>query len=128
VEVRRHSTRAEKQIPSEALRLFLKDTGSPLAEFSDQILASPHWSTIIGICWIEQYHCTHGPNFNLWGIGPHHRYSSYEESINAISDLLSKYEIRGKDTLEELNGYYVQPASNNWLSTVLRIKSEVESL
>ena len=127
----RHSTRAETTISAEKLSTFLE--GSPLADYAEHILKSPHWSTIIGICWIEQYHCKRAPYFspyNFWGIGGSnlHRYKSYEEGIAAISNLLQRYEDRGKDTIEEMNGYYVVPANPNWLNTVIKIKAQVESL
>jgi hypothetical protein len=128
----RHSTRAEKTIPVEKLRAYLEEKGSPLAPYASNILASPYWSTILGICTIEQYGCTKGPNFNLWGImcgsGRVCAYKSWEESIEAIHSLLTKYEARGKDTIEELNGYYVVPASQNWFNVVLKTKQHVEAL
>lgn len=135
---RLHSTRAEKQISEEALRNLLEARHSPLAPFAGQILASPYWSTIIGICTIEQYGCTKAPNWNFWGIKSSGkcgasgkgfaRYCTAEEGIQAISNLLARYESKSKDTLEELNGYYVQPASSNWLNTVIKAKDELERL
>jgi len=127
-----HSTRAEKQVSAEHLRVYLMLRESPLAAHSEQLLASPHWSTIIGICTIEQYGCSKAPYNNYWGImcgsGKLCHYESLEAGINAISNLLVKYESRGKDTLEELNGYYVVPASANWFNTVLKTKQLVENL
>jgi hypothetical protein len=130
-----HTTRAERNITSDKLAAFLEKEGSPLAVHAAQILESPHYSTIIGISAIEQRFCTIRPRvspYNCWGImqrgGGLAKYQSFEESIQAISDLLVRYEARGKDTLEELNGYYVVPASANWFSTVLKIKLQVENL
>jgi len=128
----RHSTRAEKQISIEQLTLFLQSKGSPLTPYAAQILESPYWSTIIGICTIEQYSCTHAPYNNYWGImrpgGGLQRFATMGEAINAIDSLLAKYEARGKRTIEELNGYYVVPASTTWLNTVLTTKLHLESL
>jgi hypothetical protein len=123
-----HSTRAEGAISAEQLKIFLLDRGSPLSPYAGQILLSPYWSTIIGICWIEQYGCTRAPGNNYWGIGPGIHYPTIPEGIAAIDTLLTKYEAKGKDTIEELNGYYVQPASANWFNTVVKIKNELESL
>lgn len=98
------------------------------------IEASPHWSTIIAICTIEQANCSRlpgGTNWNLWGIGGSSglkRYASAEEGISAISGLLAGYELKGYDTIEELNCYYVQPCSANWLRVVLTTKATLESL
>lgn len=126
------STRASNTIPVDRLEAYLSGIGSPLAPYSAQILESPHWSTIIGICTIEQYNCTRAPGNNYWGImkrgGGLERYASLPDGISAISNLLVRYESRGKDTLEKLNGYYVVPASQNWYNTVLKIKLKVEEL
>lgn len=123
-----HSTRSEKKISVESLQAYLSK--SPLAPYSAQILESDYWATIIGICTIEQYGCTKAPYNNYWGImssgsGLQH-FNSIPESISAISSLLSRYESKGKDTLEELNGYYVVPASQNWFNTVLKTKLTLE--
>lgn len=56
------------------------------------------------------------------------RFATMGEAINAIDSLLAKYEARGKRTIEELNGYYVVPASTTWLNTVLTTKLHLESL
>lgn len=56
------------------------------------------------------------------------RFPSPESGIQSISNLLAKYEANGKDTIEKLNCYYVQPCSNNWLNTVLKTKQVVENL
>jgi len=129
-----HSIRTDKRISRAVLRVWLQERGSPLAGYSDQLMQSPYWSTILGICQIEQYGCARlpgGKNYNLWGIGGSSGlayYSTPEQAIEAISMLLARYEESGHDTIEKLNGYYVQPASANWLNTVLRTKSELESL
>lgn len=129
-----HSIRADKTISEESLRQYLASKGSPLSDYSKEILASPFWSTIIGICTIEQYSCSRlpgGTNWNLWGIGGSSglkRYATAEEGITAINGLLAGYEARGYDTIERLNGYYVQPASTNWFNTVIKTKLTLELL
>jgi hypothetical protein len=125
----RHSTKAEKTIPVQSLQLYLQSKGSPLAPYAGQILQSPYWSTIIGICTIEQYGCTHAPYNNYWGIGPGKKFASLPDGIEAISNLLQKYENDKKHTtIESLNGYYVVPASASWYNTVLITKLKLESL
>lgn len=56
------------------------------------------------------------------------RYNSYEDGIAAIDAFLRKAEGSGRDTVEELNGWYVVPASNNWLNVVIKTKQQLESL
>lgn len=132
----RHSTRS--QVSMDKLRLYLTLRSSPLSDYAEQIASSSYAGTIIGICTIEQYGCTKAPHWNYWGIketgqcGKSARgfaqYCTAEEGIESISSLLARYEARGKDTIEDLNGYYVQPASQNWLNTVLKIKAQLENL
>lgn len=130
----RHSTRAEGTVSEQALRTYLSDRKSPLAAYAQLLSESPYSSTIIGISAIEQRFCTIRPSTspnNCWGImgkAGLQKYADLGQGIAAIDALLAKYESRGKDTIEELNGYYVVPASNNWLSTVLKVKAELESL
>src|ERR1051326_2399604 len=51
---RRHSARAQKQVSPEVLSVWLSSKLSPLAPYSEQLAQSNYWSTIIGICVIEQ--------------------------------------------------------------------------
>lgn len=132
IQSRWHSTKAEKTISTEVLRAYLEGIKSPLAPYSTQILESPHWSTIIGICTIEQYNCTHAPGNNYWGLMCPGKglckYATLADGITAISARLVKYDVNGHDTIEKLNGYYVYPASSNWYNTVIKIKTHLESL
>jgi hypothetical protein len=62
-------------------------------------------------------------------------YATAEEGIQAIHNFLERAEtIRGRPTIESFRGWYCvnrNYAGNvcpNWESTVLRVKSELESL
>lgn len=123
-----HSIKAAQTIPVEVLQQYLSRKGSPLAPYSADILQSPYWSTIIGICTIEQYGCTKAPNNNYWGLGPGKRFATPAEGIAAISAFLAKADSSGHDTIEKLNGWYNQPGSSNWLSTVTKTKLKLETL
>ncbi len=48
--------------------------------------------------------------------------------ITAENNFLAHAQASGHTTIESLNGWYVQPASNSWLQTVLTTKQQVESL
>lgn len=50
-----------------------------------------------------------------------------ESGIEAIETFLEKAEAK-HPTIESLNGWYNQPASKNWLNTVIKTKAKVESL
>lgn len=127
----RHRTRAETQISETALRSYLESKGSPLANYSTQILASPYWSTIIGICTIEQYGCSHAPYNNYWGLmkrgGGLQHFATLEAGIAAIDAFLAK----GEDlhpTIESMRGWYCASACTSWEPTVIKTKLLIESL
>lgn len=54
-------------------------------------------------------------------------FATAEEGIAAIDIWLASHEAK-HPTIESLNGYYVYPASQNWLNVVLKTKAELESL
>lgn len=134
VDQRTTGTNIRNQAPISvaAIRQYLESKGSPLAAYSDQIAASPYSGTILGICTIEQYGCSKAPNsspYNFWGIMGRNglaKYENYAVGITAINDWLASHEAN-HPTIESLNGYYVQPASTAWLSTVLKIKKQLEA-
>lgn len=55
-------------------------------------------------------------------------FESLGAGITAIETFLAKAEDNGRNTVESLNCWYVQPCSANWLDTVLRTKAAVEGL
>ncbi len=134
-----HSSRSQKQISAEAIRVYLVSKGSPLADYAEQISNSPYSSTIIGICAIEE--STHkngkicdinprGSN-NFWGImerGGLKTYPAIGQGIEAINNFLGRAETGHRATIESFRGWYCASACTNWESTVLKIKAEVENL
>lgn len=126
-----HSIQAQTTISEEALRQYLAAKGSPLTEYSADLLDSTYWSTIIGICTIEEYGCTHYPNNNMGGLmssGHLIQFASLADWINAEDRFLLRAATNGHDTIEKLNCWYVVPCSTNWLKTVITTKQHVESL
>lgn len=133
--------RADETGTAEALRQYLQSKGSPLAPFTDRLLESEYWSTIIGICTIEQYSCSRlpgGDNWNLWGLmragGGLQRFETAAGGIQAIDSFLSKAESRGRTTIESFRGWYCVNRNYpgnvcpNWEPTVLKVKNELEAL
>lgn len=127
----RHNTSAEKQITTEQLSLYLQQRNSPLAPYAVQLLSSPYWSTIIGICTIEQYNCTKAPFNNYWGLmksgGGLQHFATIPDGIAAIDAFLTKASA-AHPTIESLNCWYVQPCSSAWLTTVIKTKTLIENL
>lgn len=125
--------KANTQITPEKLSAWLGD--SPLAPYSELILKSPHWSTIIGICAIEQYKCQRAPNWNYWGmmvvkngVMSLQKFDTAEQAIAEITRRMELYEQRWGSPIENWRGKYCASACSNWESTVIKIKKEVESL
>lgn len=122
---------ASRKIDSNTLAAWLEKQNSPLAQYSDQLLSSDYWSLIIGICYIEQYHCSKAPSNNYWGMmksgGGLMKFTNLSEAITYMDNYFVKLSTR-KSTVESLRGYYCASACTNWEPTVKRIKAELESL
>lgn len=129
--------KAPVTISPEILTQYLESKNSPLAPYSAQILESPYWSVIIGICSVEQYGCSRAPDWNYWGLmkagGGLQRFSSAEEGISAISTYLEKQVSQGRDMLESFRGFYcvnrAYPGNvcPGWETTVKNVKTLLES-
>jgi len=122
---------ASRKIDTTKLRDWLEQQSSPLAPYAEQILTSDYWSLIIGICYIEQYHCSKAPGNNYWGMmkpgGGLRQFASLPEALSYMDGYFVK--LSGKrDSIESLRGYYCASACTNWEPTVKRIKAELESL
>ncbi len=124
-----HGIKANNTISEATLAEYLRKNNSPLADYAGEILKSPYWSTIIGICTIEELKCSINPHSsnNFWGLGPGIRYPSIPAGLEAINAFLAKAETK-HPTIESLNGWYNQPGSANWLNTVVSTKLKLESL
>lgn len=128
-----HPIRASTTITEASLSRFLAEKKSPLEPFSSQLLQSSYWSTIIAICTIEEYSCSHNPSGsnNLWGLmydGHIIRYNSFTESIAAIDSFLQKADRNGRTTIESFRGWYCASECSTWESTVISTKEKLESL
>lgn len=128
-----HSIRATKTISEEALRQYLASKKSPLSDYVATLLDSPYYSTILGICTIEEYSCSVNPygTNNLWGLmaqGKLLSYSSLGDGIQAINNFLAKAETNGRTTIESFRGWYCASACTNWESTVIQTKDKLEAL
>lgn len=139
-EVRGNGTpiRASRTITEDALHRFLEQKGSPLADYSGDLLRSPFYSTIIAISNAEESFSInpYGSN-NLFGLmsgGKLIRFDSFEQSLDAINHFLDKAENNDRRTVESFRAWYCYEATTadhicwNWESVVLKTKLEIESL
>jgi hypothetical protein len=109
-------------------------TGSPLAEYAEEIAKSEFWALIVAICHPEQYNCTQAPYNNYWGMmmpgGGLRKFNSIPEAIqfmDAYFVRLYNRDVNPKQTIESLRGYYCASSCTHWEPTVIRIKSLLES-
>lgn len=125
--------KSDKKPDTAKLEAWLEAKGSPLAPYASNLAESDFWALLIGICTIEQYGCTRGPNFNLWGMmkaggerAGLRAFSSYPDAIAYMDGYFIRLYPR-KQTVESLRGYYCASACTNWEPTVLKIKKELEA-
>jgi hypothetical protein len=128
-----------RKIPSQSQPMQLEQSSpkSPRSFLTQNLSPNDYSATIIGVCFIEQYHCQRAPGNNYYGImGPTgvQRYATIPDGITAISDLLARYEARGRTTIESLRGFYCVNRNYpdnicpGWEDTVLKVKAQLENL
>jgi len=112
------------------LKAYLEEKNSPLADIVDTIAELQHWKIVLAVSNSESSLGKHCYNNNCSGIGnapdqPQWRdYSSKREWAIDLDRLIEK---RYKDwTLEQMNGVYNQPGSQNWVSASTQILEELQ--
>lgn len=78
------------------LGAYLKEKGSPLAGYVPDIMASANRHRIdprfiVAVAGAESSFGKISKGFNAWGIGPHYRYASWKDGIEAAAKLLRTY-------------------------------------
>lgn len=110
---------------------FLISKNSPLATETELLLTQKHWKLLVAISAIESQYCTRQIGWNCWGIGGDHayrKYSSIKEAIVDANNLIEHWQQRGRWlTIEDMNCHYVVPCNNNWVATVKKISSQMNS-
>lgn len=131
----------------ERVRSFLARHNSPLAPYTEEILKSKYWSTIIAITKAEQSFsknpkCWNGTSYqvsnNLYGMmksGGERAgircFASILEGFQYMDGYFERLTTRKYDprtTIESLRGYYCASACTNWEPAVLQVKKELENL
>jgi len=111
------------------LQAYLEDHNSPLQNYTSQLLNHDNWKTVVAISFVESNMCVHNLNYNCSGIGgPGHFYAFKDFSgwIDCMSNLLATH-YQGQ-TLDQMNGVYVQPKSPNWVYGSKKIYAELTAL
>lgn len=111
------------------VRQYLADHGSPLQDYTEYLMAQDDWKTIIAISNSESNMCLHYKWNNCWGVGGASglvAYKSMPEAIVAMQNLIDK-RYKGM-TLNQMDGVYVQPRSDNWLAASSRVYNDLSEL
>lgn len=111
------------------LRNYLEDKNSPLANYTEILLAQPDWKTIIAISNAESNMGLHCYVNNCSGIfGPYglKTYATIPDWIVDMQNLLSQ-RYSGM-TLNEMDGIYVQPRSYNWYLASSSVYAELNKI
>ena len=98
------------------VQAYLGDHNSPFGPFTNTLLSCPDWKRVLAISFVESNMGIHHYYYNSSGIGGQEylrKYSDYGAWMNDMCKLLqTRY---NNVSLERMNGWYVQPASKNWI-------------
>lgn len=109
----------------EKLKIFLTEKKSPFVSIVDTIAELKHWKLVLAISNSESTLGKRCYTNNCSGIGVepgHPLWREYKSTADWAKDLDRLLEKRYKDwTLEEMNGVYNQPGSENWIFAATQI-------
>lgn len=112
------------------LKTYLAEKKSPFVAIVDTIAELKHWKLVLAISNSESTLGKRCYNNNCSGIGvePGHRlWRDYASKADWAKDLDRLIERRYKDwKLEEMNGVYNQPGSDNWIYAATQIIEELK--
>ncbi|GAC1412856.1 MAG: hypothetical protein NVSMB66_3200 [Candidatus Doudnabacteria bacterium] len=122
----------EKQ--SKMLREYLEKKGSPLAEYTDVLLAQKDWKTILAISNAESTlgkHCYYNNCSGIYGrydqgYAGLKRYQTKADWIVDLQTLLSKR--YSGWSLDKMNGIYVYPRSTSWIRATKAVYTQLDKI
>ncbi len=100
---------------SKNLQAYLEQHGSPLKDYTAQLLTKENWKEVLSISFVESNFCVHQLYYNCSGIGGQKYFRHYTDFGGWIDDMSSLLASRYNGwSFDKMNGVYVQPRSNNW--------------
>jgi hypothetical protein len=138
----RHETAVQKlqrQLKmGNALKKYLQEKRSPLAEYSATILQQNNWKKIIALSNAESSMCRRyiEEKANCWGVGGSNLWDMGEnlgEGVVGMNKFLntapSKSKVKySQMNFEQMNGLYKQPPGDHWVYNNLEIYNELTAL
>jgi hypothetical protein len=111
------------------VRAYLQSKNSPLAQYTEVLLAQPHWKTIIAVSNSESnmgQHCYVNNCSGIFGQGGLRTYSSVPAWIVDMESVIANH--YSTMTLNQMDGIYVQPRSTNWLMASSSVYSDLSNI
>lgn len=138
----RHETAVQKLqrqlYLGDAVKKYLEDKRSPLAEYSSTIVQLNNWKKILALANAESTMCRFyiEEKANCWGVGGSDLWDmghNLGEGVVSMNYFLNNYPNRSpikyaNMDFEHMNGLYKQPARDHWLYNNLVIYNELTEL
>ena len=111
------------------VRDYLEANNSPLATYTEYLVAQKDWKKIIAISNSESNMGKHCLTNNCWGIGSVYNLKTYKTMPDAIADVQALIDKRYENmTLNQMDGVYVQPRSTNWLMASTKVYNDLSEI
>ena len=117
------------------LQQYLQDHGSPLAQYSEQMVQLPNWKTALAISYVESNMCVHEIDNNCSGMGgapgskTWRKYPTQLDWFIDLNNLLNKPLYTNVcNTFQKMKGCYVQPGSDAWVHGAQKVYADLSSM
>jgi hypothetical protein len=111
------------------VRNYLLAKNSPLADYTEYLVAADNWKTLIAISNAESGMGKHCYYNNCWGVGGITNLAAYKSMPDAIQNVQTLIDQRyGGMTLKQMNCKYVQPCSSNWLEASSQVYNDLSAI
>lgn len=118
-----------------AVKNYLTERSSPLADYSGQIIALPQWQRALAISFVESNFCQTAADNNCGSLGVkpgHAAWRTYNTAFDGIKDLSAVLEKplykERLTTCKSMLRVYVVPGSANWRYGCEKVSSELLAL
>jgi hypothetical protein len=121
-----------------AVRDYLNQQGSPLAEYTETLITLRNWKKIVALANAESSMCRNYPanTANCWGVGGTNLWNmgaNLGEGIVAMNHFLNKYPLSSpvkysQMNFEQMNGLYKQPPAVHWVGNGRSVYDDLVSL
>ncbi|MEO8066000.1 MAG: hypothetical protein ABI643_04085 [Candidatus Doudnabacteria bacterium] len=118
--------------------MYLKQQGSPLAEYAGTLVTLRNWKKIVALANAESGMCRHYPvaKANCWGIGGSNLWNmgnNLGQGVIEMNHFLNKYPLGSPEkysqmSFDDMNGLYKQPAAQHWVDNILSVYDDLVAI